>query len=243
MEEKKPKSESKPNLEPASFAEALSRLQGEIPQIHFDSQVKVQTRTGGTYTFEYATLSNIVQEIKPLLSKHGFAVSQPIAILDGKQVLTTKLMHGLGSIESTILLQCTGNNQERGAEISYMRRYALSAILNIVSDEDDDSNTTISAGFEKTALSPKEPKQAINPATLTPKGDTDEKPWLSEKQFDIAIRRIVDGDGSVYQKTIDGFRMKKEYRAELDKAHEQWKGMYVDPSTGAPIQPKENTII
>lgn len=197
-------------METVAFNKALAELQAELPQIHFDSTVKVQTRGGSTYSFDYATLSNVMNEIKPVMAKHGFAISQPFGVIDGKQVLRTILSHETGSIEGVTVLTSTGTSQERGAEISYFRRYGVVLILGLVADEDDDANTTDSADFTKqNKPNSPEPKRS---------GTDDTRPWLTEKQKNAAADRIVKGETAVYQQTLDAFKMKKEYRAELEDA-------------------------
>ena len=122
------------------FAMALSALQKEMPTITFDSSVKVTTKTGGNYSFSYASLPNIVETTRPLLAKHGLSVTQ---LTEEDNAVTTLLMHNSGQyIGSTIKLKGGANMsaQETGSLITYARRYAYSAILGIVTDEDEDGN-------------------------------------------------------------------------------------------------------
>ena len=122
------------------LAMALSALQKEMPTITFDSSVKVTTKTGGNYSFSYASLPNIVETTRPLLAKHGLSVTQ---LTEEDNAVTTLLMHNSGQyIGSTIKLKGGANMsaQETGSLITYARRYAYSAILGIVTDEDEDGN-------------------------------------------------------------------------------------------------------
>jgi hypothetical protein len=84
---------------------ALSKMQAELPQVRFDAEVKVQTKSGASYKFEYATLCNVVNSCQPILSANGFAITQPLVYQDGKQFLKTILGHETGSIESMIELK------------------------------------------------------------------------------------------------------------------------------------------
>ena len=56
----------------------------------------------------------------------------------------------------------------------------------------------------------------------TPKKDntTDSRPWLSDEQFDEGLQRVGEGEGGVYEKIINTFKMKKVYKEQLDQAHE-----------------------
>lgn len=141
---------------------ALSVFQGEYKQVKFDAEVKVQTKSGSSYSFEYATLSGIIETLRPTLTKNGLSVIQTF---DDK-TLETILCHKSGQwILSRIPLNLQGNNQEQGAEITYKRRYAYACVCGITADEDDDSNTTDSHSFEKKTkgVEPTQKKESISP--------------------------------------------------------------------------------
>jgi hypothetical protein len=125
-----------------SLAEALIAFQAEVPAITKSKTVNVKTRTG-SYSFSYAPYEVIMEQIKPLLSKHGLSIVQPLqATQDGRQFVSTILTHLSGEqIDSLAIVPLDGKSmQEIGSAITYMRRYALSSILGLVTDEDDDAN-------------------------------------------------------------------------------------------------------
>jgi hypothetical protein len=39
---------------------------------------------------------------------------------------------------------------------------------------------------------------------------------------------MAGGDGTLYQKTLDYFKIRKEFRKELDEAHENYSKLYFD---------------
>jgi len=125
---------------------ALVAFQGEAPVIQFDATVKVKTKSGSEYAFKYASFPNIKHVCQPLLKKHKLAVVQ----LPLKDSLVTTLIHESGqymSGESILPIKEFMSAQDIGALITYMKRYAYSAILGLVSDED--SETILSAEKEK----------------------------------------------------------------------------------------------
>lgn len=126
---------------------AFSKFQGEVNAVLMDNEVKVTTKTGGTYTFEYATLTNLVETAKPHLKENGLAVTQ---LLDGSD-LTTVLTHESGEFigSTTSWTFKPEDPQKAGSLITYMRRYAYAAILGLVSDEDDDANTASGNSIQK----------------------------------------------------------------------------------------------
>jgi hypothetical protein len=77
-----------------------------------------------------------------VLAKHGFAFWQmPEHTSEGRHTLTTQVCHKEGGFfKSTMLLPETKDAQALGSALTYCKRYALSAILGIVTDEDDDGN-------------------------------------------------------------------------------------------------------
>lgn len=116
---------------------ALADAQAELPTMPKSSQA---------YGYKYTDLDTIVQTIRPILQKHGLAYIQSVGGSDGCFTLTTRLFHKSGQyIEDTATIPAiTGakNNaaQLLGMGITYMRRYALCAMLGITSDEDVNAN-------------------------------------------------------------------------------------------------------
>lgn len=118
---------------------ALEAVQSELPTMPKSSQA---------YGYKYADLDTITQAIKPILHKHGIAYIQSIGGTSQEQTtLTTRVFNTKGQyIEDTAALPVitsTKNNaaQTLGMSITYMRRYALCAMLGITSDEDTDANS------------------------------------------------------------------------------------------------------
>ena len=96
------------------------------------------------YNYRYTTLGSIIATSREHLEANGLAVMQfPIAGLKSLGVITI-LMHESGQfIRARFLMpipSLSGTNvtQDEGAAITYARRYALSAVLCVASDEDTD---------------------------------------------------------------------------------------------------------
>jgi hypothetical protein len=113
----------------------------------------------------YATLDAIIAEIKEPLSSNGLAYSQLLDDANGAPALTTMLMHESGQwVASTVVVgDMKGNRgvnemQVFGASVTYMKRYALAALLGISSDEDDDGNAS-GASLRQTARKPAQQTQ------------------------------------------------------------------------------------
>ncbi len=111
---------------------ALVAAISEIPTIPKNAQA---------YGYKYATLDDILSVVKPILAKHNLALIQPLT----GEGLETIIMHESGQcIRETVTLPSMSENKKMnaaqavGATITYMRRYALSSILCISTDEDSD---------------------------------------------------------------------------------------------------------
>lgn len=120
----------------------------------FQGEVSAVTKDGNNPYFKskYATLENIIDTIRLPLQKNGLSFSQ---FPTGENELVTILMHSSGEyLQSTVKMAPKDNTpQGQGSAITYMRRYALSAILGIATEEDDDGNgaSKPSAPAQKTA--------------------------------------------------------------------------------------------
>lgn len=108
----------------------------------FQNEISVIAKQTKGYGYKYADLPTIFAEIKPLLKKHNLGFTQ----LVGDYNVTTVLFHTpTGESVSTkteipkgIKLKNINDFQVLGSGITYIRRYAISAILGIITDEDTD---------------------------------------------------------------------------------------------------------
>jgi len=83
----------------------------------------------------YASLTQILGEVKPLLTECGLVLIQPIS-LDG--VGTTIIDFETGEkIETVISLPNNLTPQQLGSAITYFRRYTLASLLALEIDDDD----------------------------------------------------------------------------------------------------------
>jgi hypothetical protein len=86
---------------------------------------------------------------------------------DNNSVLETTLYHTSGEwISGTQLVNPVKNDpQGLGSAITYARRYSLSAILGLVSDDDDDANTATKPDVKQEVKAPVKP---VSPNVETP---------------------------------------------------------------------------
>jgi hypothetical protein len=101
---------------------------------------RVPTNSGGEYTYRYADLAGVLEQIRPHLIAHGLAVTQ-VTEGAGKDVaVRTVFVHTSGQwIAYPPLGVPTGQvtPQAVGSAITYARRYSLLAALGIATEDDD----------------------------------------------------------------------------------------------------------
>jgi len=155
-----------------NLATALCAFQAEVGNIPKDS-------TNPFYKSKYASLESVITTIKPILAKHGLSFSQ---LPDGAG-LKTILFHTSGeTLEATMTLVVKEQTpQSQGSSLTYARRYALSAMLGLATDEDDDANEAT-----KPTQKVEAPKPTAKP--VPPKSVTD-----LTKQRKTRVKELVDG--------------------------------------------------
>lgn len=92
---------------------------------------------------KYVSLDGLLNTIRPILTKNKLSISQDLA---GEYLITT-LMHESGQFKGSAMIfnpmsdnRGTNNLQQIGGGITYAKRYAISALLAISVDTDDDGN-------------------------------------------------------------------------------------------------------
>ena len=121
------------------FAKDFINAQSEILTLPKDKQ---------GFNYNYTDFDTVVKTVKPILKKNHLGFCQLLDSKEnGKNGVTTILFHESGeSFQSwfelpAVVLGKANNAQNIGAAISYIKRYALCAILGCSSDEDTDGMT------------------------------------------------------------------------------------------------------
>lgn len=137
---------------------SLAEFQQEVPTIHKATQ---------GYGYTYADLPKIFEVINPLLKKYGLGFTQ---LIHGTDLITIifhvesgETLESKTCIPQGVALKGMNDFQVLGSAITYLRRYALSSALGLVTDKDTD------AGGEqvKTEAKNETKKVAIDDKRLT----------------------------------------------------------------------------
>ena len=139
----------------SNIAQALSEFQAEVENPH-------NTAVNPFFKSKYAPLNDILNGVRPILSKHGLSIVQSPASVDGENIsITTTLLHSSGEWIETEPFTVRAEKvtaQGAGSAITYIRRYSLSAVLGISSEDDDDGNHAEKPQEKKQANKKEEPK-------------------------------------------------------------------------------------
>ena len=120
-------------------SESIKQLSAALAVFHLKMDVIKKDAKNPFFKSTYASLSNILDAIKIPLAESDLSFSQHPMRENG---LSTILMHKSGEwIGSHFMMKPVKNDpQGIGSCLTYMRRYALAAILGLNIDEDDDGN-------------------------------------------------------------------------------------------------------
>ena len=189
--------------------------------------LKAQTQMGAAkkdaknpfFKSTYADLPTVMEVVKTPLNEAGVVVLQPATNRDGKNFITTTLLHAESGewmeSETEVVTAKQNDPQAFGAAQTYARRFGLQAMLFIPA-EDDDGN--MASGRTATTASKSAPQtnNTVNITTTT----TENKPMVNvNAEFDaiVAPTSITQNVEPLKKST---FRKNSTTKAEQSKTTE-----------------------
>ena len=157
----------------SEIAAALAKAQGQIKNPKRDKTANIKTKTGASYSYSYVDLATVWEAIRKPLADNGLGVTQTeervlVGDANGTDTfLRTLLVHSSGQwIDSYHPLPDPTKIEPRewASFHTYARRYALSALVGIAPDEDDDADAA-----QKVEVAPRAPERP--PAKVVPLTD------------------------------------------------------------------------
>lgn len=150
------------------------------------------------YESRYADLGAIVEAAAPVLRSHGLSVLQIPGMGDRGPTLWTWLFHTSGQFigSPTDLLLAKDDPQAQGSAITYMRRYAYSTVLGIITEEDDDGNSAATSQQNSSKRQASSTKAASDKQVEFVKKLVKEIGWDEEtahRQIDATVGRVTNG--------------------------------------------------
>lgn len=168
--------------------------------LEFQKLIRSVSKDSKGYGYTYASLDNIVETITPALEKaglgymHTFSDNTIICTIFNKEGETI-------NSELSLVIDNAGKmsaSQQQGSAITYARRYTLSAILGLVTDEDTDGATMTPKTSQNTST-----RQNIKPKSVVKTGDD-------------TYLKIIDA----FEKYSDFDSLKKQVQAKYSIADE-----------------------
>lgn len=127
-----------------AFSAAISAAKAEMPQIVKRKKVDFTTAKGRT-NYQYEDLASIMDQIGPVLSRHGLSVRYRTTADPNNPISVTCIIsHAAGHEEENTLMagrDDSGNKnsiQAIGSTVTYLQRYTLKAALGLAAAADDD---------------------------------------------------------------------------------------------------------
>lgn len=143
-----------------NLLKSLAEFQQEVPVIHKETK---------GYGYSYANLPTIFEVINPLLKKHGLGFTQLVGEDEIKTILfhvaSAETLETITSIPTEVKLKGMNDFQVLGSAITYIRRYALSSMLGLITDKDVDAQGEQKQPVKATVLTDANIKSAIEKGT------------------------------------------------------------------------------
>lgn len=187
---------------------ALAEFQSKVPVILQDTK---------GYGYTYSSLAEIITTITPILKECSLGYTQ---LLEGDNLKTIIFETTTGeSIESSVAIpsdvQLKGMNkfQVLGSAISYLRRYAISSALGLVTDKDTDgAGTPPKETAPPKAPKKKQQKKEVKPKAATPPPAPKKVP---AKDFPKVLAFALESKEN-RKKAFINYDLTKKQREELD---------------------------
>jgi len=124
------------------FVEAFVALQADVPKVQ---ATKAVPNNDGTVRYKFAPFEDLMEQVQPMLQRHGFTVSFSSRVDAGRIISTCILQHVGGHKRLNEFAVRIGSGppkateaQADGAAATYAKRFALTEALNIVVGHLDD---------------------------------------------------------------------------------------------------------
>jgi len=180
---------------------------------------------------KYTTLDVVIDATDKALSENDLCITQ---LVNGDS-LNTVLMHTSGEFVSsdTTLRPVKESPQAQGSAITYARRYALSAILGVASESDDDGNGASKGDPKNKKPAPKKPAPAKTPPKQPNNGVSDFTPTQEQLEGQANLDPNNPNLYSIYSLSLEKLKNINEMKG--------WNTTVVDSFTNNEITANEKT--
>lgn len=134
-----PPVEPKPSIR--NVAMALAKAQIELIDPVANKVASVQSDRAN-YGYAYADLATILTQARPILARHGLAITSDGWFAGDLVFVSVDIIHGESGefLHSELGWKQGADIQKTGGVMTYLRRYLVTLRLGIATDKDDDAN-------------------------------------------------------------------------------------------------------
>lgn len=200
-----------------SLTTALASFHKAVGTIHKNSKAQYGN---------FASLADVLSAIATPLSEAGLAVTQTFIPTEGAIILRTTLRHGSGeTVDSDVpLIEVKGRNalHDWGGAVTYQRRFALLAILNLAAGmEDDDGDGADqkpplqqtkpqSKPPVKTSATPAQPAAKPAKAEASPSTEQVEPPLAKDEREELlaVMKQLMTDNRPAFDQLVAEYRGK-----------------------------------
>jgi hypothetical protein len=132
-----------------AFFTALAAFQGECPVIAKTKQITIRPKEGAAYSYRYAPLDVIVDQVRAVLQAHGLSYTIKTRQDEGSLTAICEVHHEAGHTEASELTvpidraARMNDTQKVGAARTYAMRYAWCNAFGILTGDDDTDAATV----------------------------------------------------------------------------------------------------
>lgn len=205
-----------------SLEDALVAALSELTVVHAGRTAKVEMKQGGSFSYDYADIADVVKMTRPILAKHGLVALTPIH--DHPQGLACRVLIVWAGGETLDLgsfpFPAGRDAQTTGSAVTYHRRYSLVAALGMAAGDDDDGAAATKASREPAPVVWNRGMVKAALAEIFSKADPD------------AEQVVVKARAAEAWRNGGGDDLTEFSRAAAERLHAQWLGN--QPAEGDP---------
>jgi hypothetical protein len=126
-------------------SEQINELAAALAKAQSGMKAAIKDSSNPFFKSNYADLAAVWDACKSQLAANGLAISQhPATDEHGNILVETALIHSSGQwMSSTLAMKPVKNDpQAFGSAITYARRYALAAVVGVVTEDDDGNHAS-----------------------------------------------------------------------------------------------------
>lgn len=232
---------------PPKLASAWAKAWGELTDPAKDRTASIDTRSGGNYSYDYATLDRINDTVRPTLAKHGLA---PLGRLwtDGEAMcVQTILVHESGETfdSGTIRFRYVADPKANGSNHTYYRRYQLLGLLALAPGVDDDGEVATAAARRNHSVgsgqpvsrgpNPKQVEAIANAATIAEDAEMLRKVYRNARDAEVMDVDVAPYVGAEQPITMRQYILN---RGEVVKQNEAAHGPTTQVADEPPAAPE-----